>query len=266
MSQRNTQEAKRAARERLRAERERQAKKDKIRRQLVVGAAVVGVLAVATGIGFGVMKMNQPTGWEAAKGDKLVAPANASGKNGTEIVLGGEKAKDTLDVYEDLRCPACAQFEQGAGELLKKGADDNKYKMRVHLGALIDNGMGGEGSKSAISALGSALNVSTDAFREYHTKLYSAEYHPAEQDDKFAEDSYLLKVADTVPELKNDKRFEKDVKDGTYDRWALEMVDTFEKEKIEGTPTVRINGKDVDQQKLPAELVKLGVKVPSGSK
>lgn len=266
MSQRNTQEAKRAARERLRAEREKQAKKDKIRRQVVVGVSVVGVLAVATGIGFGVMKMNEPTGWEAAKNGKLVEPANASGKNGTEIVVGGEKAKDTLDVYEDLRCPACAQFEQGAGKLLEKGADDNKYKMRVHLGAIIDNAAGGEGSKNAMSALGSALNVSKDAFRDYHAKLFSAKYHPEETDDKFADDSYLLKVADTVPELKKDKGFKKDVEDGTYDRWALEMINSFEKADVKGTPTVRINGKDVEQEKLAAELAKLGVKADSGSK
>ncbi|MGW7521647.1 thioredoxin domain-containing protein [Streptomyces sp. NPDC054796] len=259
MSKRNSQEAKRAARERLRIERERQAKKDKIRRQVIVGVSVVGVLAIATGIGFAVSKMNEPSGWDAAKDKKLVAPANASSTNSTSVTIGGEKAKKTIDVYEDLRCPACAQFEQGAGEALKKGADDGKYKLRVHLGDLIDGNMGGEGSKSAISALGASLNVSKEAFADYHAKLYSAKWHPEESSDKFADSDYLIKVADTVPELKKSKTFKKDVEDGTYDKWALNMVAGFNKAEIQGTPTVRIDGKDVEQEQLPAELKKLGV-------
>jgi protein-disulfide isomerase len=261
MSKRNSQEAKRAARDRLRAERERQAKKDKMRRQLLVGVAVLGVLAVAGGIFFAVTKLTAPSGWEAAKEQKLVKPANSSGDGGEYILIGDEGAKKTVDVYEDLRCPACAQFEQGAGKLLVKGAEDDKYKLKVHLGDLIDGNLGGDGSKNAISALGAALNVSKDAYREYHDKLYSPQFHPQETQDKFAEDDYLLEVADSVPALKKDAGFKKDVEDGTYDKWALEMVADFKKGKVQATPTIRIDGKDVDQRQLPNELKKLGVKL-----
>ncbi|QPP09358.1 thioredoxin domain-containing protein [Streptomyces bathyalis] len=259
MSKRNSQEAKRAARDRLRAERERQAKKDKMRRQALVGVAVLAVLAVAGGIFFAVTKLTAPSGWEAAKEQKLVKPANSSGKDGQNIVIGN--GKKTVDVYEDLRCPACAQFEQGAGKLLAKGAEDNKYKLQVHLGDLIDGNLGGDGSKNAISALGAALNVSKDAYRDYHDKLYSPQFHPEERQDKFAEDDYLLKVADTIPALKSNAGFKKAVEEGTYDRWALAMVADFKKAKIQGTPTIRIDGKDIDQQQLPSELQKLGVKL-----
>ncbi|OEV09569.1 thioredoxin domain-containing protein [Streptomyces nanshensis] len=260
MSKRNSQDAKRAARERLRAERERQAKKDKMRRQLLVGVAVLAVLAVAGGIFFAVTKLTAPSGWEAAKEQKLVKPANTTGKGGSYVLLGDEKTKKTIDVYEDLRCPACAQFEQGAGKVLVQGAEDDKYKLRVHLGDLIDGNLGGDGSKNAISALGAALNVSKDAYQQYHDKLYSPQYHPQETQDKFAEDDYLLKVADTVPALKKNAGFKKAVEDGTYDRWALEMVKDFKGSKIQSTPTIRIDGKDVDQRQLPSELQKLGVK------
>lgn len=259
MSKRNSQEAKRAARDRLRAERERQAKKDKMRRQALVGVAVLAVLAVAGGIYFAVTKLTAPSGWEAAKEQKLVKPANSSGQDGSYIAIGN--GKKTVDLYEDLRCPACAQFEQGAGKLLVKGAEDNKYKLKVHLGDLIDGNLGGEGSKNAISALGAALNVSKDAYRDYHEKLYSPQFHPEERQDKFADDDYLLKVADSVPALKGNAEFKKAVEDGKYDRWALDMVADFKKGKVQGTPTIRIDGKDVDQQQLPGELQKLGVKL-----
>jgi len=263
MSKRNSQEAKRAARERLRAEREKQAKRERIRRQVIVGVSVVGVLAVASGIGFAVTKMNEPdkpSRWALAKKEKLVKPANTTGKNGTTIEIGDGKAKKTVDAYEDMRCPACSQFEQAMGSVLVKGADQGKYKLHVHIGDLIDRGPGGgEGSKNALSALGAALNVSKDAFTEYRAQMYSAQYHPDETQDKFAQDSYLLKVANTVPALKNNKSFQHDVKKGTYDRWTLAMVGDFNKAKINGTPTIKIDGKEVDPQKVPAELQKMGV-------
>ncbi|HEV7626599.1 MAG TPA: thioredoxin domain-containing protein [Streptomyces sp.] len=261
MSKRNSQEAKRAARDRLREERERQAKRDRMRRQALVGVSVVGVLAVAGGIFYAIMKMNQPSGWEAAKEQRLVKPANTTGKDGTGILIGDAGAKKTVDIYEDLRCPACASYEQSVGKLVIKGADDGKYKIKMHLGNLIDSGRGGEGSRNAISALGASLNVSKEAFTDYHEKLYSAKFHPEETQDKFADDSYLLDVADAVPALKNNSKFKKAVDEGTYDKWALTMVDDFEKGKIKGTPTIRIDGKDVQQQRLPAELQKLGVKL-----
>ncbi|MEW2634666.1 thioredoxin domain-containing protein [Streptomyces sp. NPDC048389] len=255
MSKRNSQANKAAARERLRQERERQAKKDKIRRQLTVAGSAVVVLAIAGGIGYGVMQANKPTEWEAAKDKALVKPAN-SGKDGTTISLGKGK---TVDVYEDLRCPACAAFEQTSGEKLKKAAEDGKLTLRVHLGAIIDGNMGGSGSKNAISALGAALNVSPEAFADYHGLLYSAKHHPAETEDKFADDSYLLDVANNVEALKGNEKFSEAVDKGTYDKWALTMIDEFNDAGVKGTPTIRIDGKDVDQSALPAELQKLGV-------
>lgn len=141
MSKRNTQANKAAARERLRAERERQAKKDKVRRQVIVGVSIVGVLAVVGGITWGVMQLNQPSGWEAAKDAKNVAaPKNTSGKNGTTVVIGKSTAKKTLELYEDSRCPVCGTFEQSIGETVHKDVDAGKYKIK-YIGATFIDGM-----------------------------------------------------------------------------------------------------------------------------
>ncbi|HEX5566526.1 MAG TPA: thioredoxin domain-containing protein [Streptomyces sp.] len=262
MSKRNSQEAKRAARERLRIEREKQAKKEKIRRQVIVAGSVVAILGIAGGIGFAVANMegDSSKSWSAAAEQKLVKPANATGENGTTVVLGDKDAKKTIDVYEDMRCPACANFEQVLGERLKKGADEGKYKLQFHFGGIIDGNFGGDGSKNATSALGAALNVSTEAFSEYHSLLYTAEYHPAENQDKFADNDYLLEVAGKVDALKGNEEFKTAVEKGTYDKWALEMIDGFNKSDVKGTPTVRIDGKDVETTQIPSELDKLGVK------
>ncbi|WP_028803175.1 thioredoxin domain-containing protein [Streptomyces sp. 142MFCol3.1] len=255
MSKRNSQAAKSAAREKLRLERERQAKREKIRRQAVVAGSLVAVLAIAGGVGYAVVQNNKPTYWETASDDKVVAPANTTGTNGTTVVLGKSTAKKTLKLYEDPRCPICAQFEQTVGSTLKSDLDAGKFKMQFIGGTFLDGdsdksgkiqiGSRGEGSKNAMSALGAALNVSPEAFLEYKTALYQAKFHPEETDDKFKSDDYLIKVADTVGALKNNTAFQKAVKDGTYDSWALAMSQTFNtnKDGVDGTPSLVMDGK-----------------------
>ncbi|GHF31603.1 DSBA oxidoreductase [Streptomyces mashuensis] len=252
MSKRNTWEHKQTARERLRAERERQAKKEKTRRQLLVGGAVVAILAVAAGIGVAVTTMGKDGGgstdasWKAAADKPLVKPANTGGDKGTEIVLGKKDAPHTLEIYQDMRCPICSSFEQNVGDTIDKDLKDGKYKVSYHIGTFLDRNpqIAGTGSKNALSALGAALNVSTDAFAAYNKALYSKANHPEETKDEFAKDDVLLKVAQEVPALKNNAEFEKNVKDGTYDKWALEVSDAFDKAKdVTGTPTLKLDGK-----------------------
>ncbi|MFF3018589.1 DsbA family protein [Streptomyces sp. NPDC057939] len=246
MSSRNSQASKAAAREKLRIEREKQAKKDRARRQLVVAGAVVGVLALAGGVGYAVVQANQPGYWDKAADAALVKPKNTTGEDGTTVVIGKAEAKKTLELYEDSRCPACASFEQAVGEQVKKDVDAGKYKLQYFGATFIDNAVKGEGSKNALSALGAALNVSPQAFLDYKGALYSKELHPEETVDSFAKDDYLLKVADTVPALKGNAEFKKAVEDGTYDRWALEMSKVFNNSDVKGTPTLKMDGKKIE--------------------
>jgi protein-disulfide isomerase len=262
MSKRNSQEAKRAARERLRIEREKQARRDKIRRQAVVGGSLVAVLAIAGGIAWFVTR---PDGrWDVAaqvadKGvgssmdfdGKTVAyhvPDHTSGKKGLDVVVGDKNADHTLTLYEDMRCPVCSQFEQNVGETVMKDIKDGKYKVKYVFGTFLDGdtakGIGsGSGSKNALSALGAALDVSPQAFLDYKYALYSKKNHPEESKDEFAKDSKLIDVAQQVDALKDNKKFQQAVKDGTYDAWAMAMSEKFRAAKdISGTPTVKLDG------------------------
>ncbi|WP_432251978.1 thioredoxin domain-containing protein [Streptomyces sp. HNM1019] len=259
MSNRNSQQNKQAARERLRAERERQAKRDRMRRQLFVGGAVVAVLAIAGGIGYAVTNMNSDDNankkWRAAAQKKTFAkPANATGPQGTTVVIGDKKAKNTLHVYEDMRCPVCAQFEKYTGPTVLKDLKDGTYKVQFTMGTFLDDNkqLPGAGSKNALSALGAALNVSPQAFLDYKEALYAPENHPEETDDAFAKDQKLIDVAQQVKALKGNAAFEKAVKKGTYDRWALAMSKTFDDTKdITGTPSFKLNGKKLQVGKNP---------------
>jgi protein-disulfide isomerase len=255
MSKRNSQAAKTAARERLRAEREREAKRAKVRRQIIVACSVVGVLAIAGGVGYAIVQANKPGAWEAASEAKVVAPANTTGKNGTTVVIGKDSAKKTLKLYEDPRCPICATFEQSVGPTLLEDYEAGKYKIQFIGGTFLDGdgrkgdrmevGSYGEGSKNAMSALGAALNVSPEAFLEFKEALYSAEFHPEESQDKFKDDDYLIEIADSTDALKNNKKFQDAVKNGTFDAWALAMSYAFNtnKDDVKGTPSLVMDGK-----------------------
>jgi protein-disulfide isomerase len=248
MSKRNSQAAKTAARERLRIERERQAKRDKVKRQLIVAGSLVGVLAIAGGISYAVQG-NKPDHWEAAADAKLVKPANTSGENGTTVVIGKSDAKKTLELYEDPRCPVCATFEQTVGKTIEKDVEDGKYKIRFVGASFLDRNLTGEGSKNALSAMGAALNVSPEAFLAYKSALYSAEYHPEETDDKFKDDSYLIKIANTVD--------------------ALEMSEVFDKSEAQGTPTLMMDGKKLtgsDGQNAPMTVAEFTTAVDKALK
>ncbi|UUU21346.1 DsbA family protein [Streptomyces sp. DSM 40750] len=254
MSKRNSKEAKSAARERLRLERERQAKRAKVRRQAIVASSIVAVLATAGGIGYAVVQNNKPTKWEEATDATVVAPANTSGKNGATVLIGDSKTDNVVHLFEDPRCPGCASFEQTVGETVNKGMEDGEYKLSLTIGTFLDGNLGGEGSKNALSALGAALNVSPEAFLDYKTALYSTKYHPAESTDEFAKDSYLIKVANTVDALKNNKKFQDSVEKGTYDAWAMKMSKSFEDaEDVESTPTIKINEKGITVPSTVAE-------------
>jgi len=255
MSKRNSQASKTAARERLRQERERQAKRAKVKRQVIVAGSIVAVLAAAGGIGYAVVQANKPSYWEGLKDAKVTAPAHTTGTKGTTVVIGKNTAKKTLKVYEDPRCPVCAQFEQVVGPTFKKDLNDGKFKFQYIGATFIDRKDNGQGSKNALSALGAALNVSDEAFLEYKTAMYSTKWHPDETQDKFKDDSYLIKIAQTVPALKDNTKFQDAVKKGTYDAWAMAMSKTFDdnKDGVTGTPGFVVDGKQLfaDGKSLP---------------
>ncbi|MCP9946182.1 DsbA family protein [Streptomyces somaliensis] len=249
MSARNSQASKSAARERLRAERERQARKDKRRRQITVALSIVAALALAGGVGYAVVQANKPSHWEAAKDAAkkadVRAPKNTTGENGTTVVIGKPTAKKTLQVFEDARCPICAVFEQQVGPAIRKDVEAGRYKMQYVGAAFIDDAALGQGSKNALSALGAALDVSPGAFMDFKEAMYSAKFHPEESDDKLGDNSYILKIAETVPELKGNAAFRKNIEEGTFHAWALKMSEAFDKSGVTGTPALKMDGKPV---------------------
>ncbi|WP_143059764.1 thioredoxin domain-containing protein [Streptomyces melanosporofaciens] len=172
----------------------------------------------------------------------LVTPAHSSGPGGTTVVIGEADAGHTLDVYEDLRCPPCASFDQAVGPTIAKDIKAGKYKVSFHFAAILDKSMGGNGSANALSALGAALDVSTDAFLDYKAALMSPKNHPEESKDSYADDNQLLTVSQEVYALKTNASFREALREGTYDPWAKKMIADFDASGVNSTPAVKLDG------------------------
>ncbi|MBA0050379.1 hypothetical protein E0L36_05555 [Streptomyces sp. AJS327] len=224
MSNQNS-DGKRAARERLREQRERQRVADKRARGLRIGAVVAGVLALGTLAG--VLLVRGDAGGGAAPSAKPVS-------------AGPSNAPATLTVYEDFRCPACAQFENQFRDTVQKLEKEGALRTEYHIVSIIDSAVGGSGSRKAANA---ALCAEDEGrFAPYHDVLYQNQ--PEEQDDAFADTGRLLKLAGKVPGL-DSARFEKCVT-GDRKRERVDSTnDAFRGSDFRGTPTVLLDGEDI---------------------
>jgi protein-disulfide isomerase len=242
-------EGKRTARERLAVEREKHKRAEKRRRALIVGSAVVGVLALAAVIGVIAANAGKDDGSEAA--GPAVAPSGAQGKDGLAIPVGKESAKSTLTVWEDFRCPACKGFEQAYRSVIHELTEAGQLKVDYHLATIIDGNMGGSGSRTAANAAACAQDAGK--FTQYHDVLYDNQ--PAETDDAFAENDKLIELAGKVDGLTTPE-FRRCVTEGTHDSWVEKSNAAFQNGDFQGTPTVLLDGKSIygDRSMTPAKL------------
>ncbi|KOV20911.1 membrane protein [Streptomyces sp. XY152] len=235
-------EGKRTARERLAVEREKQKSAEKRRRALIVGASVLCVLGLAAVAG--VIAANSGGDEESEAAGPVVAPSGAQGKDGLAIPVGKESAKATLVVWEDFRCPACKVFEQNYSPTLHQLTDSGQLKVEYHLVTLIDNGMGGTGSRNAANAAACAQDAGK--FAAYHDVLF--ENQPMESDDAFAGDGRLIELAGKVDGL-DTPAFRTCVEGGTHNGWVAKSHEAFQKSGFSGTPTVMFDGKNIIQDR-----------------
>ncbi|AXK36017.1 hypothetical protein DVA86_28825 [Streptomyces armeniacus] len=225
MSQKNR-EGKRSARERLREQRERERAADKRLRVLKVAGAMAAVLGVAAVTGVVVANQGDDGGGDTA--------------SAKPITQGTGRAAATLTVYEDFRCPACAQFENAFRGTIRELEEAGKLKTEYHIVTIIDGNMGGNGSKYAANAAACARDQGK--FRPYHDVLFSNQ--PGEQDDAFGDKKRLLRLAGKVEGLEG-PAFEKCVEDGRHGTWVERSNNAFLESGHNATPTVLLDGENV---------------------
>ncbi|MFI5767167.1 thioredoxin domain-containing protein [Streptomyces sp. NPDC051658] len=241
MSEKNEQ-GKRAARDRLVQQRERQKAGERRRRTLIVTGAVVGVLALAAVVG--VIAANSGGKTDKSEAGPAVAPSGAIGKDSLAIGVGADNAPSTLTIWEDFRCPVCAQFENAFRDAIHQLENTGQVKVEYHLATLIDGNLGGSGSLRAANAAACAQDAGK--FPAYHDVLYRNQ--PQETDDAFGDNAKLIELSGKVPGL-DTPGFRSCVDDGKHDSWVKKSNTAFQNGGFQGTPTALLNGESIFPKK-----------------
>ncbi|ROQ31731.1 protein-disulfide isomerase [Streptomyces sp. PanSC19] len=265
VSEKNRGDGNRSARERLQQQRERDKAREKQRRVLIVSAAVVGVLGLAAVVGVIAAGGDKNSGSD--KAGPVVAPTAATDEDGKPAIPTGKAdAPSTLAVWEDFRCPACAQFENVMRDSIHELEASGALKVDYHLATLIDGNMGGSGSLRAANAAACAQDAGK--FTAYHDTLYVNQ--PPETDDAYGKNAKLIELAAKVPGL-DTPAFRSCVNDGTHDGWVKKSHEAFQNGGFRGTPSVLLNGESIfptkgNEQISPANLKKWVAEANKGKK
>ncbi|WP_329118679.1 DsbA family protein [Streptomyces sp. NBC_01465] len=159
------------------------------------------------------------------------------GKDGTTIVVG-RTGSTPVQVYEDMRCPVCKDFEdpESGAPVLRRLTKKGLYRTEYTLASFLDDRLGGQGSKRAANALRAALEKRK--FAEYHDVLFA--HQPEESVDGYTDD-FLLRMASLVPGLR-DAEFDAAVKNMKYRAFVTASEKAYEKSKASGTPGFAVSG------------------------
>ncbi|MEU4239752.1 DsbA family protein [Actinoplanes sp. NPDC026619] len=222
-SQRDRAAAKRIVEQQKAAERRR-------RVTIWTSVAVVGVLVIAGLIGWGVLSKQ-----ESSDAGKLTTPSVAVDE-GTAFAFGTGKV--TIDLYEDFMCPICNEFETSAADTIDSLITANTVTVRYHPVSILDRASNGTEYSTRAAGAGAAA-AEGGKFREFHKVLYANQ--PEENSDGLT-DAKIIELGKSVG-LGDD--FATAVNDKTYDSWATKVTETFSARGYTGTPTVVVNGKQL---------------------
>lgn len=231
----------RAARaEQMRKERE---KAEKRQRNVITIGIVVVVLALIVAAAWAVNSANS----KREHNTELIAPAGATKEYG--VVYGpegiGEKpAKDLVRVtiYEDMLCPVCRAFESAVGQYLQTAVKKGDIEVEYRFVAFLDD-LGRSPNQYSHRASNAVLCAREDGDKEFkltHDVLYM---NQPEENTLGPDDNALVErvVSAGVP---TDKA-EACVLKHKYVPWIKAATKQMTKNKVNGTPSVWIDGKEV---------------------
>ncbi len=179
-------------------------------------------------------------------------PASVSAADGYGIVLN-PNAKPTIDVYVDYQCPACKNFELINGGYLNEVIAQNKAKVVYHPMTFI-------GPESILAANAAACAADENEFVDMNLALFQNQAS-SENSGKWQNES-LLNLGKSVGI--NSAKFEKCIKDGNYVKWTGNVSAASAKANVNSTPTIFVNGKQLDRNTEYGDPVKFRAALAAG--
>ena len=200
----------------------------------IVGVVVVGIIAVGF---FGSRSGGESAGSIPSFVDQQTLAWTYNPEASTE---------SELEIWEDFQCSHCATFSATYSEMIQRLADEGVFKLVMRQASFFDDRVPGQHSARAGNSFMCAVEVadSTNPLA-YHRMLLSMQGGSGWSDDAFINIAELAGMADD--ELAN---FESCVREDRYLKWAVDSQAIFVKDKIPGTPYVKLNGVEVPQEVL----------------
>ena len=224
-----------------------EARKKAARERTTYLTAALGVLVVLVAvIGIGVQS-------NRAKilGDTIIDHGNV--QNGVTV---GNSAKVTVDLFEDFQCPACLAFEQSVGPTLAADIAAGKVQARYHMLAFLNASSNGNNySTRAANAAICASDIDVATFQKYHAILYGKDStgqnnQPAEGSNGRTDiqlEDYGKQAGITGD---NFSTFQQCVSTQEHKAYVQAVTDNASKRNVVQTPTVLINGKELQDTSL----------------
>ena len=182
-------------------------------------------------------------------------PATVSEADGYGIVLNPDSTPK-IDVYVDYQCPACRMFEIINGGYLNEVIAQKKAKVVFHPMTFI-------GPESVLAANAAACAADENKFVDMNLALFQNQSE-SENSGKWSKE-FLVQLGKSIGITSG--TFKTCVNDGTYIKWTSNVAAASAKANVNGTPTIFVNGKQLDrnteygdQAKFRAALAAGGVK------
>jgi protein-disulfide isomerase len=230
----------RSARERLAEERRRQERAAARRRALLITLSGLAVLALVVGITVFVTTKKEQRTQQATAYTGQLAPVSRDADGSITMAKAGVTAP-LLEIFEDFQCPICKEFENASGSTIKRLAAEGKVKVVYRPFQLFQDEPLSSNSRRAANA---AVCTPADKWISYHDTLYK--FQPPEGKTGFPNKDLVGWGADlgiTSPAFAtcvNDSQ-----KRGQVDQMTQYATG---QRKVTGTPTVFLNGRQLDLQ------------------
>lgn len=184
------------------------------------------VLVVVVGVVFSLISNKTNT--------NVALPPSAVVADGSGLTFNAS-ATPVIDVWEDFQCPACGLFEKTNGQYLHDIVAQGKAKVVFHMLSFI-----GPESTTLANAAGCADKVGK--FLDLHSYLYA---HQVSENSGFWGTNTVIAAGKSAGIT--DPAFATCVRDGTYSKWVQNIEASGGQQNINQTPTILINGKQLDR-------------------
>lgn len=208
--------------------------------KLGIGLGVVALAAIIVAVVIGVNKSNN-SAFDVVNQPSVVKDLGIIVGADRKIVESTPKGTSNIVIYQDYICPGCKAFETNYSAELDKVLDDGVATVEYRsLGMLDSMSAGTNYSSRAANVATCAAVAAPDKFYDLNKLFYANQ--PAEGTAGLA-NAELITLAGSLGITGIDSC----VADGTYRGFVKKVTDyAINDEKIEGTPTILLNGKKTE--------------------